>query len=139
MSKLKRFDDWPERLDKFFRANARTPFSWGVFDCCLFAADAIQAMTGTDLAAAYRGKYSSEEEAMALAGSIQGVCESVTTEFNLVEVRPSFSQRGDLVVFQQAQNQLVGLIALNSLIIYPSATGLSFSPRSAQLRAWRVG
>jgi hypothetical protein len=34
-------------------------FSYGRWDCCLFVCDAIRVMTGIDLAADYRGAYSS--------------------------------------------------------------------------------
>ena len=49
--------DWHVRLDTFIRENLLTPFEWGKFDCCLFVADAVEAMTGTDFAAPFRGRY----------------------------------------------------------------------------------
>lgn len=45
------------KLTAYLAEVARTPFSEGQHDCALFAAGAIQAMTGRDLAAEWRGRY----------------------------------------------------------------------------------
>jgi len=46
--------DWPERLLAALAAARDRPFRWGEHDCCLFAADLIEAVTGVDPAAAFR-------------------------------------------------------------------------------------
>ncbi len=50
MSALQRLHDWPLRLEAFVQQRAYQPFAWGVQDCALFAADAVQALTGVDVA-----------------------------------------------------------------------------------------
>jgi hypothetical protein len=58
---MTRFDDWPERLEKFLaQSKDKASLEWGSFDCCLFSCDAVLAITGVDLAADFRGEYSSE-------------------------------------------------------------------------------
>jgi hypothetical protein len=59
-----RLRDWPERLAALFAARAQQPFEWGVHDCCMFAADAVLAVTGHDPAADLRGQYSTETGAV---------------------------------------------------------------------------
>lgn len=54
-----RFPDWRERLAAFVLERRDAGFVWGARDCAMFAADAIQAMTGDDVLAAWRGAYSS--------------------------------------------------------------------------------
>jgi len=50
-----RAPDWRARLAAFIEARRATPFVWGAHDCCLFAADAVLAMGGPDVAAPLRG------------------------------------------------------------------------------------
>lgn len=47
--------DWPVRLAAFLVRSDRRPYRLGVFDCCLFVADAVNEMTGRDLAEPFRG------------------------------------------------------------------------------------
>ena len=55
-----RLRDWQSRLDATIAAHRAMPFAWGAHDCALFAADCVQAVTGTDPAADLRGKYRTE-------------------------------------------------------------------------------
>ena len=80
METLNRTRLWQSRLDELLSARASTPFEWGVHDCCLFGADVVLALTNHDAAAAFRGTYSSEEEARELLhslGGISGLCGSL--------------------------------------------------------------
>lgn len=53
-----RLPDWAARLHDFVDGVKRSPFAWDGHDCFIgWAADAVLAMTGEDIAAAYRGKY----------------------------------------------------------------------------------
>ncbi len=47
-----------KRLAKYLAQVARRPFAEGQHDCALFAAGAVAAMTGRDLAEEWRGRYS---------------------------------------------------------------------------------
>lgn len=58
-------------LNAYLRAAARQPFAWGTRDCALFVADWVQIATGAaDPAAAWRGRYASEAEALRLTGCL---------------------------------------------------------------------
>lgn len=54
---MTRCEDWHARLAAYVFDAGRTPFAYGSHDCALFAAGAVEAMTGTDLAAGWRGIY----------------------------------------------------------------------------------
>lgn len=54
---LRRLPDWQPRLIALLARIARTPFEEGSNDCALLLADAVEAMTGVDYAAPYRGRY----------------------------------------------------------------------------------
>jgi hypothetical protein len=54
-----RYSDWEERLAVYRDRVEEEPFVWGTHDCALFAAGCVNAMTGVDPAAAFRGTYDS--------------------------------------------------------------------------------
>ena len=43
-----RFEQWERRLGSRITLHARAPFEWGRFDCCLFPADCVWALTQKD-------------------------------------------------------------------------------------------
>ena len=48
-----RKENWPELLNEFLEKPH--PFNWSTCNCALFAADAVEAVTGKDFAKKYRG------------------------------------------------------------------------------------
>ena len=54
---MPRHSNWTAPLIEYLAAAARRPFKPGHHDCALFAAGAVAAMTGTDFAAQWRGRY----------------------------------------------------------------------------------
>lgn len=132
----------------FLRERAKTPFAWGANDCALFAADGILAMTGVDIAADFRGKYSDRAEAFALIRSVTGgatVADAAAwcaEKHGLAEWKaPLLAQRGDLVVFAGPEGEPVaGLVHLSGAhIVAVGDGGLYRFPITAALRSWHVG
>lgn len=131
-----RLPDWQPRLAALFAARAAEPFTWGRFDCCLFAADAVQAVTGHDPAADLRGTYSTAAEAVRVLERVGGVAG--------VAIR----RAGPVIPAQLAQAGDVGLSLLDperpALAVWGGAAwhaagtiGLATVPASAVVRAWR--
>jgi hypothetical protein len=142
---LERKPYWDTReLNDFLIARAFAPFSWGVNDCALFVADAIEAMTGTDIAADFRG-YTDEAGAWdairrvrgAVLGSVLGsgadaevtvdaAAEYCAQKFALEEAAfPLEARRGDFCTFMHAGRLMLGLIHLNGRdIVTPGDKGL---------------
>lgn len=52
-----RHQDWFAPLVEYLAGASAATFNPGTHDCALFAAGAVRAMTGTDFAAEYRGRY----------------------------------------------------------------------------------
>ncbi|NTG07160.1 DUF6950 family protein [Rhizobium rhizogenes] len=48
---------WRSDLSAYIHSVAKASFEWGGHDCALFSAGAVEAMTGVDIAADYRGRY----------------------------------------------------------------------------------
>jgi hypothetical protein len=140
---------WATRaLDAFLTSRAKTPFAWGAHDCALFAADGIEAMTGTDIAADFRGEYSDEAGALAAIKTIAGgetVADAAAwcaAKHGIPEwPRPLFAQRGDLVVYEDptTKRPVSGLIHLSGRhIVAAGPKGLMRISISRVLRAWHV-
>lgn len=55
-------------LKSYLLKCANEPFRWGERDCALFVADWVRIVTGIDPASHLRGKYSSRDGAMVIAG-----------------------------------------------------------------------
>lgn len=144
---LMRTETWAEgEFDAFMRSRAETPFAWGSNDCCLFPADAIQAFTGTDIAADFRGKYSNEAEAFALVKTVAGgttVADAAAycaEKYGLVEWKfPLQAQRGDLVVIQNGDTLISGIVHLNGRhVVTVGEKGLFRVSITNIKRAWKV-
>ena len=90
--------DWRARLAAYMAQVAVTAFRPGRHDCALFAAGAIEAMTGVDIAAPWRGSYRSlaaGRKALADAGFASHV-DVVARLFP--ETGPALAHVGDLAV-----------------------------------------
>lgn len=130
----------------FLRARAAMSFAWGSNDCALFAADGILAMTGVDLAADFRGKYSDEAGAFALIASVTGgktVADAAAwcaAKHGLEELaHPLKAQRGDLVIFPNGATLISGLVDLTgTYLLSPGDAGILRFPFNLVQRAWHA-
>ena len=60
---MTRYPDWAPRLNDYLRGVQEKAFEYGSHDCCTLAAGAVEAMTGEDPMAEFRGQYATREEA----------------------------------------------------------------------------
>jgi hypothetical protein len=147
-SPLKRTTHWATReFHHFLRQRENASFSWGKNDCCTFAADAIKAFTGTDIAADFRGKYNDQPTALAAIHNITGgrtVADAAVwaaKKHGLEErTHPLMAQRGDLVLIQNGDGNLIaGIVHLNGRhVVSVGEDGMKrFSIRAVK-RAWKI-
>lgn len=142
---MKRYSDWETRLLAFLLSRRHTPFAWGGHDCSLFACDAVLAMTGVDIAADFRGTYSTALQAARVikkfAGSdIIALAEKRAQEAKLSEIKPLTARRGDIALVRKVDGTALGIIGLNPRYAYCVADpGFQRFPMSNWIRAWRVG
>lgn len=141
---MKRKSDWQTQLHKYLNEAATYTFAWGTHDCCLLVADAINAMTGTDLAAPYRGKYTDAASAVKLIGD---TCNGKTAidlwtyvaTQNSIKQLPSvlFAQRGDVV---SLSDNTIGFVYLDGkhVVAYAQDDKLHLVDVSTGLAAWRI-
>lgn len=137
---MTRLPDWPERLAAMVEARRNQPFAWGEQDCCMFAADCAQALTGRDPAALWRGRYATEAEAeafLAPGGGLEGTVAAAMALFGAEEVPPLMAGRGDWALVLVGNQMLVGVV-LGGLIATTGDDGLAFVPLRRAIRAWRI-
>ncbi|CZZ84552.1 MULTISPECIES: DUF6950 family protein [Enterobacter cloacae complex] len=127
--------DWHNRLIAVIRAAEKRPFLWGEHDCCLFAADCAEAMTGDNFADGWRGTYDSETGAKKALLRGGGSLEKVLAKY-LDEVPVKMAQRGDIAVVENADTRCAGVI-YGGAVWVPGEEGL-VCLRIKPLSAWRV-
>lgn len=111
------------------------PFEWGKNDCCLFAADAIKAMTDADPAEPLRG-YSSALAAQRLVEEAGGLQEFVS-QFLGEPVSPLMAAVGDVVLLENEGRDLLG-ICNGTNVIGAGAHGLSVLGMGSARAAWKI-
>lgn len=143
---LTRRPDWQTRLANYLAAQQRTPFRYGVLDCCLFACGGVQAMTDVDLAVNFRGTYTTRKTAMDAIraycgrGSVEALAVAMAAEHGIEEIAANYASRGDVVSLGVGMRATLGLIAMHGTeIIAPHTRGLVRVPRHLAVRAWRIG
>ncbi|MCW2365544.1 hypothetical protein M2341_000991 [Sphingobium sp. B7D2B] len=108
--KLERKATWVENLSIYLANVADQRFEWGKSDCALFAAGAVEAVTGTDLAANFRGQYSSWREAARWlrANDFRSFEEAVSSKLG-DPVHPAQAGRGDIVMRRSGNGNILGV------------------------------
>jgi hypothetical protein len=124
---------WEEALSDYISSKRDEPFQYGVNDCCMFAAGAVEAMTGVDPMEEFKGTYSD------LRGSIKALKEigegdlETTLDSKFEEVAISHAQRGDLAFFDESVGVIMGGFAY-----FVSDEGLERIPREMWEKCWSV-
>ncbi len=141
---IRRYEDWPARLGDALAAAADRPSEFGHHDCCLAVADVVLAITGTDLAADFRG-YEGEAAALAVLrdhGGVIGIAEAMAARHGIPEVPPGLAQRGDVVIVKDGQGRdtlgIVDLTGARALAVSDTGGWASRSVACIE-RAWRIG
>lgn len=142
MSKFKRLPDWRSRLAAFLAVDPGKKFAWGENDCFLgLVAPAVEAMTGQDIGAPFRGTYDTAEGARKVleAAGFSDLADALASYFP--EIHPSRMHIGDIAVIpSDADGVGAGLglvIGERIMALSPSGQGSVRLLRAS--RAFRVG
>ena len=85
------------------------PFAWGKWDCCIFAADCVLAMTGEDKLTAFRGAYDSKYTAAKALRELGNGTLDKTLQGHLGRtIAPHMAWRGDLTIYKNNVGICVG-------------------------------
>lgn len=134
-----RHAQWEARLSAFVAKNMTRSYAWGRWDCLLFAADAVKAVTGKDHGRGHRGKYKSHAGAYRHLKDM-GFSSPEELLDSLFDEKPvGFAGRGDLVMANDGIPALcMGAFAL-SVGQEGNHEGLVRVPREQWVKAWAVG
>ena len=134
--------NWPLLLSAYIERQRYIPFKWGTHDCCLFVADWVKELTGSDLATAFRSKYDSEFSADRLLAQHKGLEELVDWVFTTTghnPIPPLSIRRGDVGTVQTDEFNGPSLgVCVGHRIALVGKTGLTFYPMTQTRRAWRI-
>jgi len=129
---------WAEAMYAAIDAASERKFAWGSHDCCLFAADILLAMTGTDYAEPVRG-YTTQEEAQAIIDGYGEMEIMVTALVGLdaLEAKGKNVRRGDLVLMTKELGDTMGVcIGANSVFV--DHRGIAMCRTASCRLAWRI-
>ena len=121
-------------MDRVIAEAESQTFSYGAFDCALFVADVVNAITGQDYAQPYRG-YQTEAEADEILHKAGGLGRIPDQFFE--RIPPQFAVTGDIVWRQKRKRETLG-ICVGAACCFPKKDGLVWLHRRVIRRAWRV-
>lgn len=122
-------------LHDFIESRKNTPFKWGENDCCLFACDAVLAMTGRDYSTGFRGEYDNEVGALKVVKKAGGI-RAIATAALGAEIKPLTAQRGDIVMLEIPRPTLG--VCVGDRVAATGENGLEYRSLSTATCAWRV-
>lgn len=137
MIELERVADWQTALSEYLinvRA-ANDPFAYGSHDCCTFISGAVEAITGVDPMAEFRGQYDTELGSLrALKRIGKGDLPSTLSDKFPAKGRAALT-RGDLVFFDGSAGVCFGSI---SWVVTQKGIGRIMT-RDVDAQGWAVG
>ena len=137
---IERIPDWPSALAAFMESRERMPFAWGRNDCVLFAADAVVAMTGHDLATPSNRCYRSARGAAGVLkrlghGGVAALAGARFPALGWPSVAVSYAQRGDIGVAPMGGRDSL-LVRVSGWWVGPGLTGVAHI--RTVTKAWAV-
>lgn len=136
MMGVKRRHDWRARLQAYLASVARQPFEYGRHDCALFAAGAVDAMTGVDLARGFRG-YRTQKGGIKKLRQRGFQDQFALLEAHLPEIHPAFAKVGDVAVVSSDEGPALGIVQGEWIhVLRPE--GIGNMPLLSAIRAFEV-
>lgn len=137
---LKRRHDWRDHLNAYLAEIKSAPIDWGVHDCGVgLASRAIEAMTGVDIAAQWRGRYGSATAALRMLRDDGFVDLEALVCSLLPAVHPSTGQIGDIALMPTADALDALGVVVGDRILVLTGTGIGTVDLLEAKLAFRVG
>jgi hypothetical protein len=137
LEEVMRLKDWNSRFAGLVSAVQARPFAWGEHDCCLWAADAVQALTGADPAGDLRGTYQTEQGAARVLLRIGGLVAAGARCGCEIDLRRVIAGDVGLVRWPDGV-ECLGVRGAKAWICV-GESGLVWLPDNSASRAWGVG
>jgi hypothetical protein len=145
---MSRRPGWERALADYIEAARYRPFQWGRHDCLLFAAGAVCALTGDDLAG-WLPPYDNIHRARSLLREYGdgALAAAVSKYLGPPLAGPLFARRGDVALVKPAvagadrapviMQESLGVV-VGAHVAMPGINAMAFLPVSQALLAWRV-
>lgn len=135
---MTRHPDWVKRLNRVTEKHMRLPGVWGTSDCILTVADAVEAVTGKDMAARVRGTYSTPAGAAKLIRRRKCAdVEQVLAKY-FKETGRLMALRGDVASVMLDDGQLAAGYVTEYGVAVKGERGLRFVPQTLIRKAFEV-
>ena len=135
---LVRRSDWHQRLTDYIMAAMQAPYQPGVHDCALFAAGAVDAMTGTDLAAPYRGRYATLRGGVRVLRRCGFANHVALVRHHLTAVPVARAMPGDLAWFDADELPVLGVVQGGVVYVLLPGGGLGWRPLTDATEAFAL-
>lgn len=135
---LVRLPDWQARLRRFLRTNHGRPLEPGRHDCCLFGAGAVEAQTGVDLAADWRGRYSTFRGGYRMLRRAGYADHVAFIAAHLPEARITSVRAGDIAIVPSEEGDAVGVVQGEAVYVLGLDGRLALVPMAPVLRLFHV-
>ncbi len=136
---LQRLPDWRPRLRRYLKTCVGKPLVAGQHDCCLFGAGAIEAQTGVDLAADWRGRYTTFAAGYRILRKAGYADHIALIAAHLPEIQPLAARAGDIAIVPGEDGDAVGVIQGEAVYVLAPNSQLALVPMAPVLRLFRVG
>ena len=139
MGGLTRLPDWQSRLSVWIKTINGRPIKPGQHDCCLFGAGAIEAQTGVDIAAPWRGRYTTMaggQRVLRKAGYDDHIALAAAT---LPEIHASQAREGDIAVVETPEGPALGVVQGAAIYVLGADGRLGFAALIPDTRIFKVG
>lgn len=136
---LVRLRDWQSRLRRWLPSVALRPVRPGEHDCCLFGAGAIEAQTGVDLAAPYRGQYATFAGGRRILRRAGYADHIALIAAHLPEAHPSKARVGDIVIVPTEDGPATGVVQGDAAYVLAATGGLGIVPLLPVYQLFKVG
>ncbi|QYK42872.1 MAG: hypothetical protein KF887_07150 [Paracoccaceae bacterium] len=133
----RRLPDWRSRLGTYVAGAAATRYRPGRHDCALFAAGAVAAMTGSDPAAPWRGRYTTLRGGFRVLRRAGYRDHLALVTATLAPCPPSFARAGDLAAVPGEAGLALGVVQGERIYVLRE-TGLATVDLLQAVAAWRV-
>lgn len=134
-----RLPDWQPRLHRWLVGLPGRPVQPGRHDCCLFMAGAIEAQTGIDLAAPWRGRYTTMaggRRVLRKAGYDDHVA---LVAAHLAEGHVSQALPGDIAIVPTEAGPAGGVVQGGAVYVLGASGGLALVPMAPVMRLFLLG
>ncbi|KQV31153.1 hypothetical protein [Rhizobium sp. Root1204] len=135
-----RLPDWHSRLSDYIDAVRQTPFAYGSHDCALFAAGAVEAITGVDPSLELRGKYKTLMGGLRQLKKLGFADHGEFAASLFEEVHPSHAQIGDIASIDLGGGAIaLGVVQGSRIfVLRPDVQGMATVDLLTASKAFRV-